>query len=296
MKKVSLMLMLLMIASSLFAQIYRSNQLNQYLEELGFIPDKGYAIEVNGTSSVLYLDGRPVLSINESRQGTDRTIEQVDLESGDRRTMFYRNGLLIREISNICESVQETAYVYLNCHLAFCSFIFDGATLDTIFFLRSSENDEPIAVKDNEGLRFMSSSYMFQSGELYEILASNLILTGDYEVLDSGEIRVVLEDGIYTYSSDGLLMKVEQGPAVTVNFYEGIVLVRSEMTDGEQKTVTFYVDGKESEVLVYKEDELISRTEFPDTGKIQTLYSNGRELAVVYYKPDNRTVDRIEYR
>ena len=54
--------------------------------------------------------------------------------------------------------------------------------------------------------------------------------------------------------------------------------------------------GKESEVLVYNEDELISRTEFPDTGKIQTLYSNGRELAVVYYKPDNRTVDRIEYR
>lgn len=296
MKKTTLILLLLMIASSLFAQIYRSNQLNQHLEELSSIPDKGYAIEVNGTSSVLYLDGRPVLSINESRQGTDRTIEQLDLESGDRRTMFYRNGLLIRDISHIGESVQETAYVYLNGHLAFCSFISDGATLDTIFFLRSSENDEPIAVKDNEGLRFMSSSYMFQSGELYEILASNLILTGYYEVLDSGEIRVVLEDGTYTYSSDGLLMKVEQGPAVTVYFYEGIVPVRSEMTDGNQKTVTFYADGKESEVLVYNEDELISRTEFPDTGKIQTLYSNGRELAVVYYKPDNRTVDRIEYR
>ena len=296
MKKLSLILLLLMIASSLSAQIYRSNQLNQHLEELSSIPQTGYAIEVNGTTSVLYLDGKAVLSINESKQGTERTIEQVELESGNKKTMFYRNGLLTREISYIGEKVEETAYTYLNGHLAFCSFISDGETVDTIFFLRSSDNDEPVAVKDNEGLRFMSSSYMFQSGELYEILASNLVLTGDYEVLESGEIQVVLEDGIYTYSSDGLLLKVEQGSAVTLNYYEGTILVRSELTDGNQNTVTVYENGRENEVFVYEKDELISRTIFPDTGKVQTLYSNGRELATVYYKPDNRTVDRIEYR
>ena len=164
MKKVPLLLLFLMIASSLSAQIYRSNLLNQHLEELSSIPQTGYAVEVNGTSSVLYLDGRPVLSINDSKLGTDRTLERVDLESGERKTLFYRNGLLTREISYIGESVQETAYIYINGHLAFCSFISDGITQDTVFFLRSSENDEPVAVKDNDGLRFMSSSYMFQGG------------------------------------------------------------------------------------------------------------------------------------
>ena len=232
MKKVPLLLLFLMIASSLSAQIYRSNLLNQHLEELSSIPQTGYAVEVNGTSSVLYLDGRPVLSINDSKLGTDRTLERVDLESGERKTLFYRNGLLTREISYIGESVQETAYIYINGHLAFCSFISDGITQDTVFFLRSSENDEPVAVKDNDGLRFMSSSYMFQGGELYEILASNLILTGDYVVLDTGEILVTTEDGTYTYSPDGLLMKVEQGSAVTINSYEGTAIIRSEMTDG----------------------------------------------------------------
>ena len=84
--------------------------------------------------------------------------------------------------------------------------------------------------------------------------------------------------------------------AVTINSYEGTAIIRSEMTDGNRKTVSFYENGKENVVFVYEKDELISRTVFPETGKEQTLYSNGRELATVYYRPDNRTVDRIEYR
>ena len=168
--------------------------------------------------------------------------------------------------------------------------------VDNIFFLRSSNSDEPVAVKDSDGLRFMSGSYMFQSGELYEILSSNLVLNGDYEILESGEILVRLEDGCYTYSPDGLLIKMEQGTSVTINEYEGMNLVRSELTDGDSRTVTLYVDGKENEILDYEDGILVSRTTFPDTGKVQILYSNGRELATVYYKIDNRTVDRIEYR
>ena len=89
---------------------------------------------------------------------------------------------------------------------------------------------------------------------------------------------------------------MEQGTSVTINEYEGMNLVRSELTDGDSRTVTLYVDGKENEILDYEDGILVSRTTFPDTGKVQILYSNGRELATVYYKIDNRTVDRIEYR
>ena len=68
------------------------------------------------------------------------------------------------------------------------------------------------------------------------------------------------------------------------------------MTDGDKRTVTIYSEGKESEILDYKDAILESRTVFTESGKVQTLYSNGREIATVYYKIDNRTVDRIEYR
>ena len=296
MKKLSVVLLILLSASFLYAQVYRSNQLYQKLDELPVIPASGYALETLGNRSVLYLDGNAVASIDESRQGTDRIIEQKDLISGVVKTRIYRDGLLIRETETTEEGLRETAFTYIEGHLAFCSVLLDGETVDNIFFLRSSNNDEPVAVKDNEGLRFMSGSYMFQSGELYEILSSNLVLTGDYEILEDCDILVKLEGVTYTYSPDGLLMKVEQGTSVTINEYEGLNLVRSELTDGDSRTVTIYVDGKESEILDYEDGSLVSRTTFPDTGKVQILYSNGRELATVYYKLDNRTVDRIEYR
>ena len=296
MKKLSVVLLILLSASFLSAQVYRSNQLYQKLDELPVIPASGYALETLGNRSVLYLDGNAVASIDESRQGTDRIIEQKDLISGVVKTRIYRDGLLIRETETTEEGLRETAFTYIEGHLAFCSVLLDGETVDNIFFLRSSNNDEPVAVKDNEGLRFMSGSYMFQSGELYEILSSNLVLTGDYEILEDGDILVKLEGVTYTYSPDGLLMKVEQGTSATINEYEGLNLVRSELTDGDSRTVTIYVDGQESEILDYEDGSLVSRTTFPDTGKVQILYSNGRELATVYYKLDNRTVDRIEYR
>ena len=296
MKKLSVVLLILLSASFLSAQVYRSNQLYQKLEELPGIPESGYALMVEGQSSVLYLDGNAVASINESVLGTDRINEQKDLITGSVRTRIYRDGLLIRETESVDERISETAFTYIDGHLAFCSVIVDGTIVDNIFFLRSSNSDEPVAVKDSDGLRFMSGSYMFQSGELYEILSSNLVLNGDYEILESGEILVRLEDGCYTYSPDGLLIKMEQGTSVTINEYEGMNLVRSELTDGDSRTVTLYVDGKENEILDYEDGILVSRTTFPDTGKVQILYSNGRELATVYYKIDNRIVDRVEYR
>ena len=296
MKKLTVVLLILLSASFLSAQVYRSNQLYQKLEELPGIPESGYALMVEGQSSVLYLDGNAVASINESVLGTDRINEQKDLITGSVRTRIYRDGLLIRETESVDERISETAFTYIDGHLAFCSVIVDGTIVDNIFFLRSSNSDEPVAVKDSDGLRFMSGSYMFQSGELYEILSSNLVLNGDYEILESGEILVRLEDGCYTYSPDGLLIKMEQGTSVTINEYEGMNLVRSELTDGDSRTVTLYVDGKENEILDYEDGILVSRTTFPDTGKVQILYSNGRELATVYYKIDNRIVDRVEYR
>ena len=122
------------------------------------------------------------------------------------------------------------------------------------------------------------------------------MLTGDYKILENGDILVELVDGSYTYSPDGLLMKVEQGSSVTINEYEGLSLIRSEKTDGDKKTVTSYENGTELEVLDYEDGILVSRTIFTDSGKVQTLSSNGRELATVYYKMDNKTVDKIEYK
>ena len=296
MRKLSAVLLLLLFSSLLYAQVFRSNQILQRLEELDSIPVQGYALDVNGDESTLYLDGRAVVAIAESNQGDERIIEQKELESGNTKTLVYRDGLLVQESLSSDGITEESIYTYIRGHLAFCTIRRDGQTLDVIFFLRSADGNEPVAVKDNDGLRFMSSSYMFQSGELYQIISSDLVLTGDYKVQESGEIVVELEDGTYTYSEDGLLLKLVQGASVTTNTYEGRQLVKSETVAGGNTKVVLYENGAESEILDYEGSQLISRTLCRKEGNIQTLYRNGREIAVVYYNADNRTVERIEYR
>ncbi len=296
MRKLSAVLLLLLFSSLLYAQVFRSNQLLQRLEKLDSIPVQGYALDVNGDESTLYLDGRAVIAIAESNQGDERIIEQKELESGNTKTLVYRDGLLVQESLSSDGITEESIYTYIRGHLAFCTIRRDGQTLDVIFFLRSADGNEPVAVKDNDGLRFMSSSYMFQSGELYQIISSDLVLTGDYKVQESGEIVVELEDGTYTYSEDGLLLKLVQGASVTTNTYEGRQLVKSETVTGENRKIVLYEGGSEHEILDYEGAQLISRTLCRKEGNIQTLYRNGREIAVVYYNADNRTVERIEYR
>ena len=296
MRKLSAVLLLLLFSSLLYAQVFRSNQLLQRLETLDSIPVQGYALDVNGDESTLYLDGRAVIAIAESNQGNERIIEQKDLSSGNTKTLVYRDGLLVQEIAAVDGITEESIYTYINGHLAFCTVRRDGQTLDVIFFLRSADGDEPVAVKDNDGLRFMSSSYMFQSGELYQIISSDLVLTGDYEIQESGEIVVKLSDGTYTYSEDGLLLKVVQGSSTTINTYDGRTIVKSETVTGEARKVVLYENGSEIEIQDYDGNLLVSRTLCRKEGNIQILYRDGREIATVYYKMDNRTVDRIEYR
>ncbi|MBO4716813.1 MAG: hypothetical protein J5599_02865, partial [Spirochaetales bacterium] len=60
MKKTLVLLMSMLTLGSLFAQVYSSNMLGQKLEALGGIPEYGYALDEEGSVSILYLDGVPV--------------------------------------------------------------------------------------------------------------------------------------------------------------------------------------------------------------------------------------------
>ena len=117
MKKLPVILLILLSASFLSAQVFRSNQLYQKLDKLEAVPASGYALDIQGTHSILYLDGNAVATIDENRQGSDRIIEQKDLITGSIRTRIYRDGLLIRETESVDERISETAFTYIDGHL-----------------------------------------------------------------------------------------------------------------------------------------------------------------------------------
>ncbi|MBQ7508477.1 MAG: hypothetical protein IJT52_04025, partial [Spirochaetales bacterium] len=163
------------------------------------------------------------------------------------------------------------------------------------FFLRSSVDGSPLAVKTRDSIRFFGENYVFQDGNLYEIVSGNLVLTGQHSVNADGMIEYSEGDVLWTYYPDGRIMSVGDGNYLKKYFYEEGVLSRTETTRGDNLSVGTYKEGKEVSRSEYEKGVLVSFTELRSEGNIKTLYSEGRKVAVVYYRSDNRTVDRIEY-
>ena len=292
MKKTFVLLMSLLSLGSLFAQVYSSNMLGQKLEPLGGIPEYGYALEEDGSVSILYLDGVPVKKTERIEIGNEITVTETDLNSELTVVRSYSEGLITSESDS---NGNQTSYAYVGGHLAFCSTSGPGQETRITFFLRSSEDGSLMAVKEGDVYRFISESYIYQDNELLQQVAADLVIKEDHEILEDGRIRYIQNGITYIYSPSGQLLSTEENGVVSEYFYNGKAIDRIETVDGNLKSVENYLEGKAVERLVYEEGVLTSRTEYRAEGNIQVLYKNGRKVATVYYRPDNRTVDRIEY-
>ena len=292
MKKTFVLFMSLLSLGSLFAQVYSSNMLGQKLEPLGGIPAYGYALEEDGSVSILYLDGVPVKKTERIEIGNEITVTETDLNSELTVVRSYSEGLITSESDS---NGNQTSYAYVGGHLAFCSTSGPGQETRITFFLRSSEDGSLMAVKEGDVYRFISESYIYQDNELLQQVAADLVIKEDHEILEDGRIRYIQNGITYIYSPSGQLLSTEENGVVSEYFYNGKAIDRIETVDGNLKSVENYLEGKAVERLVYEDGVLTSRTEYRAEGNIQVLYKNGRKVATVYYRPDNRTVDRIEY-
>ena len=292
MKRIFVLILSLVTLFSVSALTYTSNALGQKIRLVQAVPATGYAVDADGNTEILYLDGKAVRKTVRVKNGDDIIETETDLAGGKSVTRVYSKGLLTTESDS---DGNVTNYGYVDGHLAFCSRGTDDQVSEMTFFLRSSSDGSLMAVKEGETVRFVSESYIFQNDELLQQIAADLVISEDYEVLDDGSIRYQKAGAEYVYSPSGLLMSVSQDGAFSEYYYENKTLVRIETTDGAVRSVENYRDGKAFEKLVYENEVLASLTEYRTEGNIQYLYRNGRKIATVYYRQDNRTVDRIEY-
>lgn len=280
--------------SCLFAALYKSNELGQMLELVQSRPETGYLLDVKEDAKLLYLDDELVSKTTETKVDGSILVVEENYRTEVTSTRQFTDGLLVRETNGDT----SVSYGYIEGHLAFCSTFkgSDSEPVSIVFFLRSSDDGTLVAVRTEEGLRFISDSYLVQTGSLYKMVSTNLVVQGDYVINEDGNIQYDEAGITYIYSAEGLLLETREGEIVTTFSYDGTILVSTMRIDGSTEVIENYLDGKISETLVYENEVLSSQTYHKDGGNIQILYKDGRKVATVYYKEDNRTVDRIEYR
>ncbi len=294
MKRFLVILLLLAPLLGLYAQTYRSNQLGQMLGTPGD-PNIGYCLVVEGDSSKLLLDGQRVWSRQRVNVSDDSYfIVTTEDASSTITTRNFKDGRLQSETVESPQGKTTTIFVYSEGRLIYSTTRSIDGSETVQFYLRSS-TDELVGISENGSIRFLSDSYTVQDGQVIENLAPGLVVSGEHTVMEDGRIQVE-ENGVKSvYSPEGLLLSRDDGKSHIVYIYEGELLSMVETTEGVTRTLERYVNGKASEVSVYEDSKIVSRTVYRDEGNITTLYRDGRAVATVYYKEDDRTVDRIEY-
>ena len=300
MRKAVLLLLLILVPAFLCAvDIFRSNQLMQKLQTLDSLPSEGYAlVEESEDAATLYLDGKAVMTRTVSNDGEGQTVTETDLISVRITKKRYSDGRILSDVTSDSDGneIRTEYYGYVEGRLAFVTTKDSGSEVtETLFFLRSSDTGEPFAVKTENGIRFFTSSWVYEEGELYEVVSGNLILKGEHSVSDDGNIIYMEGSREYVYLPDGRILSVTDGTTVRNYIYEENKLVRVETATGSLLSVEYYSNGSAVRRLDYEDGELTSETELRKEGNIRKLYSKGRLVATVYYRSDNRTVDRIEY-
>ena len=292
MRKIAVLIAFLLSMSVLSAQVYRSNMLGQKLYKLGDVPYNGYAVDETEDGSFLYLDGKMIRVTERIVSGNTTEETERDLATGKTTKRTYTDGLLMSETDS---DGNETAYAYVEGHLAFSARTAKDGEILMTFFLRSAGDGSLLAVREGETLRFVNDSYVFQNRDLLQQITADLVVSSDYEVLENGDIRYGENGVIYTYSPSGRLLSKEENGAVSEYFYVDNKISRVETVSGSMKSIEVYEDGTAVYITVYENGVIASMTQYRVEGNIQTLYRDGRKVATVYYRQDNRTVDRIEY-
>lgn len=291
-KAILILLILFSIELQLGAQFFRSNQLGQILSEIESLEDSGYCVDFTEGGRNLYYNGELIAQYSEVYSGDLRLV--LEKTSDSEHIKQYENEYLIRENLKKGEINTSIVYSYINGKLAFCT-ISDDQSSVVIFFLRSSVNREPVAIRRDGTVTIITDSMVYSNDLVLEMLASGSVIEGDYSINEQGEIQIVEGSVVYTYSLDGILLTEESPNSRTQYLYEDYMMKEKVTYLNGSYMVESYEEGKAISLSTYESDLLTSQIVYNENGNIQTLFQNGNAIATVRYKQDNRTVDSIEY-
>ncbi len=206
---------------------------------------------------------------------------------------YDENGYLVCETVLANDAEQKTTYQYIDGKLVMCVTINSNTQKNNIvFFLRSPNTNELVAVQKNEEMTYVDDSFVAQN----DIIINTSFV---YETLESGNTVVTQSDVKYEYSNDGILIrKTSQNETVEYFYEDGVLFASKTVFNDLSYNIEQYDNGSVVLVQEYDKNGVLKVSiiyNLSNEGMVKTMYDNGRPVADIYYKEDNKRIDRIEY-
>ena len=277
-----------------FPDSYSSNELGQIVDY-----ESPYSIEVNNNSEILSKDGIPVTEIITVTNGKTRTVIIKYLEEGNESKTVYESGYLKSvEYTYPDGSSDSTSYIYSDGYLVCTEHVSADGNRTVEYYLRNAADSSLFAVRRYENTTLIGTDYIY-TDENYYTKRENLIVNGDFDFDDSGNIMFTRDGVLYTYGPDSKLIMEDNGSSIRYYEYEGdaVSQIRTETKTKPFTTVIVdYINGSPLSELTYVDGVISQRIDYKtQDGMVKTVYSSGNPVAKVYYRSDNKKVARVEY-
>lgn len=166
------------------------------------------------------------------------------------------------------------------------SYARDGEFLGDVVFFEGSVYQDRSLVAGQITLDFALSDVRPGSGSdtvvIRTALASGLVSERELDSAGNPVVRRIIDE-------DGQTVSVEK-----LEYDSRGNLIRSTLTEGDEKTVTTYAEISRTEER-FSDGVLTKRTVYESERTVQTLYENGSPYAVVTFDPVTGKVKGIEY-
>jgi len=295
MKHIITVLIILLSVFPVFSDSFSSNELGQRVET-----ESPYMIEIKGNSTVLSKDGIPVTETITVISGIVKTVTKRNLEDGSETITRYNKGYLEKIENRYADGTSDsTSYIYSDGVLVCTEFTDAEGNRTVEYYLRNASDSSLFAVRRYENTTLIGTDYIYIDDNIYT-RSNNMVVSGNFNVDDSGNVSFERDGVTYTYGPDSLIQKEEdENQVIYYSYNDGVIASKRTVTKTEPVTVVMleYKNGSEATETTFVNYVITQKIDFitEEQGMVKTVYNSGKPVARVYYRSDNKKVARVEY-
>lgn len=286
------------------ASYFSSNALGQNLGAIDGLTGTGYEGETDGGRTVIYNDGKIIskrtVSDNSSTLVEDGYSESIVYDNDGRRV-----SLTVEDGGRTTKSV----YSYDGERLS-SVVITDGEGIERIIEYIDTPEGRLMGLSGDESGYILPSYYVYTASDgTVSVSLHTSDETASSEFAPDPSVYSVDEDGNWTgttmedgvsvtrvYSPDGLLLSLSgDGRTESYEYDDDGLMISSDVTEGEQRTVTMYEDGRTVSETIYDDGVISRERRYNDDGSVEEIrYSDGKMKTRILFDSDGLRIRSVE--
>lgn len=291
MHKVVCFLLFLFSLTSVFSDVFDSNELFQRLSDKSELTSSGWELVSSPDRDVLYLDGE----IQGEKVYYPDGYEKISEERSE-RIFSDKDGNVVRRIIKERDKTEEFNYFYTDGVLSSYTYALDAKLVKKINYIDARGRLVALSGDKSAYLTEESVVYRDANGKAVAITTSDLKpVDSSQSMNEDGSLSEIVDGVLYTYSSNGRLESKEgDGFSVKYIYSEDGALISMQTIRGDIKTIDEFKASIKEKTTEFKSGTIECVRTYPEEGIVEEIrYLSGKPRYRMIFDMDGKRLKEV---